>query len=141
MNIDQIVPVIVYDNHCHLCTRFARLVNSLCRGRLTLVGHYSPLGIDLRDLLGSEATDMFWLIDSQTAFGGRSALLPLLRSIIHGMLSSRDSPPIPKNHLIDDKCHDSDTSNRSCNAPNAVFVRSASLLKNSKKISLSGHST
>ena len=49
MDLEEIVPLVVYDNHCYLCVKFAKIVNFLARGRLRIVGHYSELGIKIRD--------------------------------------------------------------------------------------------
>ncbi len=75
--------MVVYDNQCYLCVKFAKTVEFLTRGNLTMIGHYSEIGEKLRKtMLGESALEMFWLIDSKTAFGGRAALLPLIKAII-----------------------------------------------------------
>ena len=119
------VPLVMYDDQCYLCIKFAKFVNFLSRGKLLLVGHYSPLGEKLRNsILDSSALEMFWLIDGKTAFGGRAALIPLFKTIFSGKLR--------KNQKIDIK----ESCDVECKTTKAVFVRSASLLTNSKKISL-----
>ena len=118
------IPVLVYDDRCVLCIRFAKLVNAVSGGKFSMVGHYSALGEQLRDeVLDSSARDMFWLIDKKTAYGGRAALLPLLRAVISGG-PDRKSPP------INESC------DAGCKTARAVFLRSASLITNSKKIPL-----
>jgi len=123
MDIKGKVPIIVYDNQCYLCVKFAKMIEFLTRGNLIIVGHYSELGVKLRKtILGESALDMFWLIDKKTAYGGRAALIPLLRVIIE--TKSRKSNKIE----IDEKCiHE-------CKTVKAVFIRSVSLFSNSKKI-------
>ena len=109
-------PVMLYDDKCRLCRGFARTVNRLAGGRMTIVGHYTDEGRRLRaSLLYPEATEMFWVLGEEEAHGGRAALLPLLRRIITargglGMLSG-----------------DAGCSNDGC----SVFVRSASLVRSS----------
>ncbi len=124
MELAEIVPLVIYDNHCYLCVKFAKIVNFLARGRLRIIGHYSQLGKKLREtILDSSALEMFWFIDGKTAYGGRAGLFPLLSAIIHtngksGSLSIQES------------------SDLECKTTKAVFLRSASLLSNSKKIKI-----
>ena len=119
------VPFVMYDDQCYLCIKFAKFVNFLARGKLLLVGHYSPLGEKLRNsILDSSALEMFWLVDGKTAFGGRAALIPLLRTIFSGKLKKSQKIDIKESCEVE------------CKTAKAVFVRSASLLTNSKKITL-----
>ncbi len=125
MDIKEKVPIIVYDNQCYLCVKFAKMIEFLTRGNLTMIGHYSEFGLKLRQtILGESALEMFWLIDKKTAYGGRAALLPLLRAII--TKKERNSNKIK----IDENCEPE------CKTVKAVFIRSASLFSNSKKIEL-----
>ncbi len=125
MNIQEIVPIVIYDNACHLCIKFANTVNFLARGKIALVGHYTEMGEKLKkEYLGSSATDMFWYVDGKTAYGGRSALFPLFCEI----LFSKRKAPLQTS--VEESC------NVGCKAPKAVFVRSASLLTNSRKIKI-----
>jgi len=125
MHIKEKMPVIVYDNQCYLCVKFAKMIEFLTRGNLTMIGHYSEFGLKLRQtMLGESALEMFWLIDEKTAYGGRAALLPLLRAII--TTNGRNSNKIK----MDENCE------QECKTVKAVFIRSASLFSNSKKIDL-----
>jgi len=124
MDLSKLVPVVLYDDRCYLCIKFARLVNFLARGRLRLVGHYTDLGKKLRDeVLDSSALSMFWFIDKNTAYGGRAALIPLFSAIISAKRS-------PENISMQESC------DVGCKDTKAVFLRSASLLSNSKKIAI-----
>jgi hypothetical protein len=128
MEIKEIIPIVLYDDRCYLCIKFAEIVGRLGRKKVFLVGHYSQLGEKLRaKFLDSSALSMFWFIDEDMAYGGRAALVPLLRTI----LSSKAK--IPKNHHphIDESC------DVQCKTAKAVFVRSASIILNSKKIPIS----
>jgi len=125
VDIKEKIPIVVYDNQCYLCTKFAKTIDFISRGKLTMVGHYSNFGEELRkNILDESALEMFWLIDKNRAYGGRAALLPLLKSII----TTRNK----KSHKtkIDEKCE------QECKTVKAVFFRSASLLTNSKKIDI-----
>ncbi|MEW6042877.1 MAG: hypothetical protein AB1608_01280 [Thermoproteota archaeon] len=122
MDLQGMVPLVVYDNKCYLCTKFARMVNFLARGRLLLVGHYTDLGEKIRNqFLDSSALEMFWFIDGKTAYGGRAALLPLFFAII----SAKGRQII---------ITDTESCETQCKTAKAVFLRSASLFSNSKKI-------
>jgi hypothetical protein len=126
MSLKEEIPIIVYDNRCYLCVKFAKIVNFLSRGKFTIIGHYTSLGQRIREeVLDGSALDMFWFIDKKNAFGGRAALLPLLRAIIFA--KRRESKIIESN---DDIC------DQECKTVKSVFFRSASLLSNSKKIYL-----
>lgn len=125
MNIREKAPMIVYDNRCYLCVKFAKIIESITRGNITMIGHYSEFGINLRKtILEESATEMFWLIDKKTAYGGRSALLPLLRVII--TKNERNSNKIK----VDNKCE------QECKTIKSVFIRTTSLFSNGKKIDL-----
>ncbi|MFN3654829.1 MAG: hypothetical protein ACK4TO_05830 [Candidatus Nitrosotenuis sp.] len=122
MDLRGMVPFVLYDNKCYLCIKFAKIVNFLARGRLLLVGHYTDLGEKIRtQFLDSSALEMFWFIDGKTAYGGRAALLPLLSAVISAKGSQVSSS-------------DTESCGMQCKTAKAVFLRSASLFSNSKKI-------
>lgn len=124
MELDDFVPLVLYDNQCYLCVKFAKFVNFLARGRLRIVGHYTDLGKKLReDILDSSALEMFWYVDGKTAYGGRAGLLPLISAIIRANGNIGDLN-------IQESC------DLDCKTTKAVFLRSASLLTNSKKIKI-----
>ena len=126
MDLKEITPLVIYDNECYLCVQFAKFVNFLAKGKLRFVGHYTDFGRKIRDnALDSNALEMFWFIDNDTAYGGRAALGPLLSSILNS-----NGKNIQKNM-------DQDSCELGCKSPKAVFFRSASLLTNSKKIKIS----
>jgi len=119
-------PLVIYDNECYLCVQFAKFVNFLAKGRLRFVGHYTDFGQKIRDnALDSNALEMFWFIDNNTAYGGRAALGPLFSSILNS-----NGKNIQKNI-------EQDSRELGCKSTKAVFFRSASLLTNSKKIKIS----
>ncbi len=125
MDIKENTPIVVYDDQCYLCTKFAKIVNFLARGNLTIIGHYSNQGEEIRNqILDESALDMFWIIDEKIAHGGRAALFPLIRSII----TSKEKKS--KKMKFDSNCE------QECKTVKSVFLRSASLLSNSKTIEL-----
>ena len=119
-------PLVIYNNECYLCVQFAKFVNFLAKGRLCFVGHYTDFGKKIREnTLDSNALEMFWFIDSNTAYGGRAALGPLFSAIFN--VSKKKI----QNKIVENSCE------LGCKSPSAVFFRSASLLTNSKKIKIS----
>ena len=125
MEIKENTPIVVYDNQCYLCVKFARFVDFFARGKMTMVGHYSDFGIKIRnEILDESALDMFWFIDKKRACGGRAALLPLVKSIFSKKTKNTSTMK------IDENCQ------QDCKTVKAVFLRSSSLLTNSRKIEL-----
>ncbi|MGQ0772141.1 MAG: hypothetical protein ACT4NT_05155 [Nitrososphaerota archaeon] len=124
MDLQKLVPLVIYDNRCYLCIRFAKIVSFLARDKMHLVGHYTELGEKLRaQILDSSALEMFWFVDGKTAYGGRAALIPLFSAIIHAKG--------PKAEITD-----AESCETGCKTAKAVFIRSASLLSNSRKITI-----
>ena len=90
------------------------------------MGHYTDFGKKIREnALDSNALEMFWFIDSNTAYGGRAAVGPLFSAIFN--VSKKNI----QNKIVENSCE------LGCKSPSAVFFRSASLLTNSKKIKIS----
>jgi len=125
MEIKENVPIVVFDNQCYLCVKFAKFVEFFARGKITMVGHYSDFGIKIRnEILDESALDMFWFIDKKRAYGGRAALFPLVKSIFSKKIEKSSTM------RVDENCQ------QDCKTVKAVFLRSSSLLTNSKKIDL-----
>jgi len=125
MIFDEYLPLILFDDQCYLCGQFIKIVNFFARDKITIIGHYSDFGIKIRDeILDESALDMFWFIEKKVAYGGRAALLPLIKAII-----SNKSKKLPITKINND-CK------QECKTIKAVFLRSFSLFSNSKKINL-----
>ncbi len=125
MEIKENIPIVVYDNQCYLCVKFAKFVDFFTRGKMTMVGHYSDFGTKIRnEILDESALDMFWYIDKKIAYGGRAALFPLVKSIFSKKTKNTSTMK------VDENCQ------QDCKTAKAVFLRSSSLLTNSRKIDL-----
>ena len=125
MEIKENVPIVVFDNQCYLCMKFAKFVDFFARGKITMVGHYSDFGTKIRnEILDESALDMFWFIDKKRAYGGRAALFPLVKSIFSKKTKKSSTM------RVDENCQ------QDCKTVKAVFLRSSSLFTNSKKIDL-----
>ena len=125
MKIKENMPIMLFDNQCYLCMKFAKFVNFFARDKIMMVGHYSDFGTKIRnEILDEFALEMFWFIDKKRASGGRAALYPLVKSILSK--KTKKSSTIK----IGEECQ------QDCKTVKAVFVRSSSLLTNSRKIDL-----
>ena len=125
MEIKENVPIVVFDNQCYLCVKFAKFVDFFSRGKITMVGHYTDFGVKIRnEILDESALDMFWFIDKKSAYGGRAALFPLVKSIFSKKTEKLSTMK------VDENCQ------QDCKTVKAVFLRSSSLFTNSKKIDL-----
>ena len=125
MEIKEEMPIVLFDDQCYICIKFAIIVNFLARGKITMIGHYSNFGIKIRnEILDESALEMFWFIDEKRASGGRAALFPLIKSIF--LSKARKS----KFAQLDNICSED------CKNTKAVFLRSYTLITNSKKIDL-----
>ena len=125
MRIKEKIPIVLFDDQCYVCIKFATIINFLARNRITMVGHYSDFGTKIRnEILDESALEMFWFIDEKRASGGRAALFPLIKSIFFTKAEKS------KFAQINDICSEI------CKSTRSVFVRSFSLITNSKKINL-----
>ncbi len=80
-------PILLYDNDCSICSRFARLAYSGSRGWVEPVGLFTDEGSKIKAGFfrpSDKPDEMFWILVGDTGYGGRSGLLPLLREIIRG---------------------------------------------------------
>ena len=126
MDFHDALPLMIYDDKCYVCIKFAKLMNFLAKGKLRMIGHYTDFGEKIRDdILDDSALEMFWYIDKKMAYGGRAAVIPLLSAImkVHGRKFNEVT--------IQESC------NIGCKDSLAVFFRSASLITHSKKIKIS----
>jgi hypothetical protein len=125
MEITKNYPILIFDNRCYLCTKFVKVINFFAKSKIIIIGHYSRFGEKVRgEVLDESALDMFWLIDKKTAYGGRSAILPLIKLIL-----SKKNTEI-SNLEIENKCK------QECKTIKALMKRTFSLFSNSKIIKI-----
>jgi len=125
MEIKDEIPIVLFDDQCYVCIKFATIVNILAKGKITMVGHYSNFGIKIRnEILDESALDMFWFIDEKRASGGRAALFPVIKAIFS--TKSKKTKFSQMNNICSEDCK----------SIKSVFVRSFTLITNSKKIDL-----
>ena len=80
-------PILLFDNDCGVCSRFARLVGKGSRNWVEVVGLNTSRGIRIKSEFfeaKDKPDDMFWLLIGDVGFGGRSGLLPLAREVVRG---------------------------------------------------------
>jgi hypothetical protein len=79
-------PLLIYDDKCSSCIKFAKAVNLVSKGWIRTAGHYYSMEADeVKKLvfpLDYNATKMFWLINSQGAYGARTGLIPIIKEIV-----------------------------------------------------------
>jgi hypothetical protein len=123
-------PLLIYDDKCYSCAKFARVVSDLSRGWIRVSGHYySEEAKEAKKMIfppGYDATKMFWLINKKGAYGARSGLLPAAREIIIGMFSAGKASDVAA------ACEYNGTS-MSCYSPTNVFKRLAGMLSHGAK--------
>lgn len=128
-------PILIYDDMCSSCTIFAKYASKYSRGQIDCIGHYSNDGEKFRKLIfppNFNETEMFWIITSNHAYGGRSGLLPLLRLIIKGLIMSVLGHELSLNRTFLGYCSDITM----CNNKKFKIKRFFNLLRNGKKLSI-----
>jgi hypothetical protein len=119
-------PILIYDNLCYSCTRCAKIVNSLVKNKCLIIGHYTPLGIEIKKQhfpKDYDGLEMSWFIIDGHAYGGRAGLFRLIRYIIVGQKKGI----FPKNEFNLTECRSD------CKTVKGVFLRSYSIITTYKK--------
>ena len=98
-------PLLIYDDKCSSCLKFAKYVNILSHGWIQIAGHYySKISFETKKKIfptNYDSTKMFWLIYKNTAYGGRSALIPVLGEIVRGLVKIINDKDGKLNHQLD----------------------------------------
>ena len=124
--VDMHYPVLIYDNFCTSCTSFAKFINSILGGKITMLGHYTTQGKEFKQtifLKDYDGTEMFWFVTEKKAYGGRNGLQQLIKylfSVKHG--------DYPTNTFDLNEC------TTDCDTVKKVMFRSCSVLSNGKII-------
>ena len=86
-------PLLIYDDKCSLCTKFANIVTALSGGHIRMAGHYySDAAIRSKDMIFPKTFDptgMFWLINKNGAYGARCGLIQVIKEIIVALIKIR----------------------------------------------------
>jgi hypothetical protein len=98
-------PLLIYDDKCSSCTKFARAASTLSRGWIRIAGHYySEEAIEVRKTVFPEyydPTKMFWLINKKGAYGARLGLVHLTKEIISGLFNGKQGKSNMNNNSND----------------------------------------
>ncbi len=127
MDLTRILPLMIYDDMCYLCAKFAKIVSIFARKKILIVGHYTDFGMKIKAEIFSnnyDSTKMFWFVVDKTAYGGRAAILPLISSVFRSKIKPFVQYEVPASCDVD------------CKTPKAVFLRTKSLFSNSEKIKI-----
>ncbi len=138
-------PLLIYDDKCSSCSKFARTAAKLSGGWIRIAGHYySQEAIDSKKMIfppGYDATKMFWLINSKGAFGARLGLVQVAKEIVLGIFKAMfKAQPNSKDHnnnninnnSLAETCNYSDKD--SCMSTKNTLGRVFDLMKNGEKI-------
>ncbi len=82
-------PILLYDNDCGICSRFAHIAERTSKGWIDTVGLFTKRGVRIKSDFfgpGDRPDDNFWLLVGDVGYGGRSGLLPLAREIVRGLV-------------------------------------------------------
>jgi hypothetical protein len=113
------IPLLIYDDKCSSCTKFAKTANTLSRGRIRIAGHYySQEAIEAKKLVfptDYDSTKMFWMINKKGAYGARSGLIQVIKEIIIGWFKGNESIKKDKNNSKNNNYNDNDENNNSKN--------------------------
>lgn len=130
-------PLLIYDDKCSSCGKFAKTAAKLSRGWIRIAGHYySQEAIDTKKMIfpsDYDATKMFWLINKKGAHGARLGLFQVIKEIILGnfksILKNRFNKNYDNNLIIAYDCQEKE----SCMSTRATLSRIFNMIKNSDK--------
>lgn len=125
-------PVLIYDNLCSSCTSYAKLVDKLFRGKITMLGHYSLQGKEIKKSIfhdNYDGLDMSWFVTKKRAYGGREGLKQLIKYGISNTIIPNNKE-FPKNNFRLEEC------TTDCRTVKGVMIRSCSILTSGKIIEI-----
>ena len=92
-------PLLIYDDRCSSCSKFALWARRLSGGWIRLAGHYySSEASKVKKSIfpdNYDPTQMFWLINENGAFGARSGLIEVFKEIIRGLVRTKIGDNFP----------------------------------------------
>lgn len=127
MNVMDLLPILIYDDSCYHCSKFASIAKSLAGKNLLIIGHYTNVCKEIKSEIfpkDYDSTGMFWFVTDKIAYGGRAGILPLIFFILKGKSRKTPLKDVPLTYGND------------CRTTRSFFMRVKTLLSNSKKIPL-----
>lgn len=125
-------PLLIYDDKCSSCTKFANIAKALSGGHIRTAGHYySDEAIQSKDMIFPKTFDptgMFWLINKNGAYGARCGLIQVIKEIIVALIKIRTIKKA-------DTVKGGNCEIISCGSVENTFRRFAGMMMNSRKFS------
>lgn len=80
-------PVLIYDNYCSSCSKFANVIYRLSKKKIEILGHFdTERSTELKDLVFSnyskDPTRMFWYVKRDRAYASRKGLVQVIMDLI-----------------------------------------------------------
>lgn len=125
-------PVVIYDNLCTSCTAYARLIDKILGGKITMIGHYTVQGKEFKQTIfpkDYDGLDMSWFVTEKKAHGGRECLKQLIKYGISTMVIPNHKK-FPKNNFAPNEC------TTDCKTVKGVMIRSASIITGGRIIEI-----
>lgn len=95
-------PLLIYDDKCSSCTKFAKAASIISRRWIRMAGHYySEEAMQTKKMIfpaGYDPTKMFWLINKKGAYGARAGLIQVIKEIIIGLFKGNGVKDDRKNN-------------------------------------------
>lgn len=124
-------PILIFDNKCISCTKYAKLAVKLMDDRVRTIGLYTEDSFLLRakypSLREVNWFEMSWFLIDGRAHGGRAGLIRMIKYILFERNGSKQV-----NQFKIEEC------NTDCMTIKVVWFRSMSILTQQKKVELNG---
>jgi predicted DCC family thiol-disulfide oxidoreductase YuxK len=80
-------PVLIYDNYCSSCSKFAQVIYRLSKRKIEILGHFDiERSLELKELVfhsySKDPTKMFWYIKKDKAYASRNGLYQVVKDLI-----------------------------------------------------------
>lgn len=122
-------PILVYDNNCISCTKYARIAVKLMGERVKAIGLYTEDSFQLRAkypvLRDIDWFEMSWFMIDGKAYGGRAGLIRMIKYILSDKQSDKQV-----NQFNIEECK------TDCMTIKGVWFRSMSILTRSNNIQI-----
>jgi predicted DCC family thiol-disulfide oxidoreductase YuxK len=98
-------PVLIYDNYCSSCYKFANVIYNLSKKKIEILGHFDiERSTELKELVfnnySKDPTRMFWYVKRDKAYASRKGLVQVIIDLIKINLGLTKYKNVP---LVDQK--------------------------------------
>ena len=139
------IPLLIYDDKCSSCTKFAKTANTLSRGRIRIAGHYySKEALEAKKMVfptNYDPTKMFWLINKKGAYGARLGIIQVVKEIIIGWFKGKgiknnknNNSNNSNNYNLSCEYKDSDSVMSCGSSPDSILKRIINMMRNSGRV-------